>query len=123
MLQKTFSYDSYLNKISDNTFYQEIEILMNNHHFRHINKTYLSQWNDIEIFMLYIKLYEIIEDYFKPNNSKEIIMMIDYLMQNSITRKQLIEIFRNYQNNCIDIHQLLKKILKNNLKSLQFKKK
>ena len=68
MLQRSFSFDSYLNKISHNTFYQDVKKLMENDHFREINKKYLSQWNDVEIFMLYVKLYEIVEKYFQPKN-------------------------------------------------------
>lgn len=112
MLQRTHSYNSYLNHVAKNKCYSDLEILMESTFFQYINKTYLQQWSDIEVFILYIKLYNTIDEFMKPNNKKEIILWIDYLMNNSDIRKNLINIFRIFQTDGKTFENVLKKQIK-----------
>lgn len=115
MLHRSLSLDSYMNHIYENTFYNDLMRLMNDPIFIDINQKYMKQWSDVEVMILYIKLYDIIRINNPHLDMTEIIIIIDYFMNNSTIRKQIIYLFTEYKkDNSLSIPEMIQKLLKEN---------
>lgn len=103
MLQKSYS-DSFLSTssskiIESNPFYADLSRLMQDERFREINQLYFNRWSDIEVFVLYIKLYNVIEMIIPKDSSKDnIIGIIHVLMSHTESRRKLISLFQQFKN-------------------------
>lgn len=103
MLQKSYS-DSFLSTssskiIESNPFYADLSRLMQDERFREINQLYFNRWSDIEVFVLYIKLYNVIEMIIPKDSSKDnIISIIHMLMSHTESRRKLISLFQQFKN-------------------------
>jgi hypothetical protein len=70
---------------------------MNDTTFQKINKNYFQRWSDIEVFIIYVKLYDAIQR-ISPNLTRDkIISMIHILMTHCDSRRTLINVFENFK--------------------------
>lgn len=95
MLQRSKSFDSV---IRHNPFYLNLSNLMQDEQFRNINNMYFNKWSDIEVFILYVKLYDIIELLVSGQSKDNIINIIHILMSHTESRRKLISIFQQFKN-------------------------
>lgn len=99
MLSRSKSLDSMCkqNIIIENPFYSDLSSLMNDTTFQKINKNYFQRWSDIEVFIIYVKLYDAIQR-ISPNLTRDkIISMIHILMTHCDSRRTLINVFENFK--------------------------
>lgn len=99
MLSRSKSLDSMCkqNIIIENPFYSDLSSLMNDKTFQKINKNYFQRWSDIEVFIIYVKLYEAIQRISSNLTRDKIISMIHILMTHCDSRRTLINVFENFK--------------------------
>lgn len=114
MLSRSKSLDSIYkpNLILDNPFYSDLSSLMNDTNFQKINQNYFQRWTDIEVFIIYVKLYEAIQRIFPNLKRDKILSMIHVLMTHSDTRRTLIEVFENFKKDEESFLGILTKFIK-----------
>lgn len=96
-----------------NPFYSHLSSLMQDKTFREINSTYLSRWSDIEVFILYIKLYDVIERVVPREDTSKvnIINIIHVLMSHTESRRKLISLFQQFKNDEESFTDILKQYI------------
>lgn len=109
-------------ELKNNDFFFFLDKLMTHPELRgYINK-YFNEWSDIETTIMFIKLYQSIENEFKNSNciiqNEEIIAILKVLITNTHYRKEIISEMRRYQGfdnkkNCLEyVNSELKRIKK-----------
>lgn len=100
MLQKSRSFESAIPAASTriNPFYLNLSNIMQDEQFRTINSTYFNKWSDIEVFILYVKLYEVLELVVSVQSKDNIINIIHILMSHTESRRKLISLFQQFKN-------------------------
>lgn len=118
MIQKSRSESSFLsenkndNIISQNPFYLHLSTLMEDETFKNINELYFNRWSDIEVFILYVKLYNIIDIMITENHSKEfVINVIHVLMSHTESRRKLIHLFQEFKNDDASFSDIVKQYI------------
>jgi hypothetical protein len=115
--------------LTENPFFNDLENIMADDHFRTFYNKYFKDFSDVKIVTLYMKLYETIQIEYKEINNCEIdkellAYMIKELMSDNNSRKHIIESFDNYMNNkntknkrfILDIFKNIKEIKNDNKK-------
>jgi hypothetical protein len=87
--------------LSENEFFNDLDNIMTDDKFRTFYNKYFKNFNDIKTVLLYMKLYETIQIEYKEQNNCDIdnellAYMISELMNNSDTRKMIINSFNNF---------------------------
>ena len=87
--------------LSENEFFNDLDNIMTDDKFRTFYNKYFKNFNDIKTVLLYMKLYETIQLEYKEQNNCDIdnellAYMISELMNNSDTRKMIINSFNNF---------------------------
>lgn len=110
MLSRSKSADSMCNTrlVMENPFYSDLSSIMNDPTFQKINKNYFQRWSDIEVFFMYIKLYEAIETITPRLNKQDILSMIHVLMTHCDSRRKLVNIFQNFKQDEDSFLKILK---------------
>jgi hypothetical protein len=90
--------------LKENDFFNDLDYVMNDDNFRIFYDKYFKDFSDVKVVVLYMKLYETIQkEYFEINNKeieKELLAyIIKELMNDSFTRKIIINSFSDYENN------------------------
>jgi hypothetical protein len=90
--------------LKENNFFNDLDNIMSNNDFRIFYDKYFKDFSDVKIVILYMKLYETIQnEYFEINNrviEKEFLaFIIKELMSDNFTRKIIINSFNEYENN------------------------
>jgi hypothetical protein len=125
MLQKSQSSDSFLQTKkpvyeegkTDNTssqlrrlnpFYNDLSELMRDDRFRQVNRLYFNRWSDIEVFVLYVKLYDVIEMIMTDRHRDEVIDVIHMLMSHTESRRKLISLFQQFKEDDASFKDVVK---------------
>lgn len=103
------SFDS---AIHHNPFYLNLSNIMQDEQFRKINSMYFNKWSDIEVFILYIKLYDIIEVLVSGQSKDNIINIIHILMSHRESRRKLISLFQEFKNDQESFTDIVKQYIK-----------
>lgn len=113
MLQKSQSFDSGYRRhaIITNPFYTDLSNIMNDGCFLEINRKYLKTWSDIEVFILYMKLYEVIKTMTIAQSRSDILSVIHVLMSHTESRKQLIGLFERFKSEEESFEEVLKQFM------------
>jgi hypothetical protein len=87
--------------LSENEFFNDLDGIMTDDKFRTFYNKYFKNFNDIKTVLLYMKLYETIQIEYREQNNCDIdnellAYMISELMNNSDTRKMIINSFNNF---------------------------
>ena len=87
--------------LSENEFFNDLDSIMTDDKFRIFYNKYFKNFNDIKTVLLYMKLYETIQIEYREQNNCDIdnellAYMISELMNNSDTRKMIINSFNNF---------------------------
>lgn len=87
--------------LSENEFFNDLDSIMTDDKFRVFYNKYFKNFNDIKTVLLYMKLYETIQIEYREQNNCDIdnellAYMISELMNNSDTRKMIINSFNNF---------------------------
>jgi hypothetical protein len=87
--------------LSENEFFNDLDNIMTDDKFRTFYNKYFKNFNDIKTVLLYMKLYETIQIEYREQNNCDIdnellAYMISELMNNSDTRKMIINSFNNF---------------------------
>lgn len=90
--------------LDENDFFNDLDKLMGNCEFKNFYKKYFTDYTDIKIAILYMKLYETLQIEYKIKNGcdieKEVLAYImKELMSNNETRKNIIDAFNDYIEN------------------------
>ena len=107
-----------------NDFFKDLHNLMKNKEFKQFYNKYFNNWFDIELMMMYMKLYDTIENTyyykFKENIDSDLLLFIlREVIRNNETRKTIInnfELFKKGINNNKFNLKKMKKIKKLKLK-------
>jgi hypothetical protein len=105
-----------------NEFLRELYIMMNDSKFRLFVNKYLDNWTNIKNIILFIKLFECIENeyelLFNKKITKEIMLYtIKHLFNDKKLRKMVLKYYENFQN------YNYKNLLENDVKNEKKKKK
>ena len=89
------------NEIQTNSFFTFLNKLMTNTDLRPFIDEYFSEWSDIETTIMFIKLYQSIENEFKKNGcgttGEEIIAIVKGLITTPVYRQEIVQEMRRYQ--------------------------
>ena len=104
--------------LSENSFFNDLDNIMNNIEFRNFYDKYFKDFTDTKIVLLYMKLYETLQIEYKEKNGcdieKEVLVYImKELMSDNISRTNIIEAFNNYTENKIKNKKYLLDIFEN----------
>lgn len=93
--------------VSSNPFYNDLVEVMKNPCFRSFCAKYMSHWSDVETSMLYVKLYELLEQFMgePPGREADVLAVIDKIMNNAPSRRRVIQMFRDYQQDHVSLQQ------------------
>ena len=105
------------NKIyNNNTYFKDLHDIMQNEKFRKFYDKYYKNWGEIEVMMMYMKLYESIEkEYFQQFNEKiskeKVLYIVKQIIKNKDSRKYTVkqlQQFKNFEksNNKIELKKL-----------------
>ncbi len=109
----------------ENDFFKDLHNLMNNNEFKQFYNKYFTNWVDIEVMMMYMKLYETIKHSYQLKFNHEIsysviLFMLRQIIRNNETRRMVMDNFELFKKGIIDNKKLrkIKKIqrLQNKLK-------
>jgi hypothetical protein len=105
---------------NDNEFLRELYIMMNDSKFRIFVNKYLDNWTNIKNIILFIKLFECIENeyelLFNKKITKEVMLYsIKHLFNDKNLRKMVLKYYEDFQN--YNYKYLLKKDNKKNKKN------
>ena len=87
--------------LSENEFFNDLDSIMTDDKFRTFYNKYFKNFNDIKTVLLYMKLYETIQIEYREHNNCDIdnellAYMISELMNNSDSRKLIMNSFNNF---------------------------
>ena len=90
--------------LDDNPFFNGLDNVMQNAEFRNFYDKYFKDYSDIKTVILYMKLYQTIEEEYKNINGCDIdkgflAYMLKELMCNDITRKNILKSFNDFTEN------------------------
>ena len=91
-----------IKKYKKNNFFDELYNIMKNNEFKKFYNNYLDSWDNCEVMIMYLKLFETIEtEYFKKFNQnishKLMNAYLSKIMNDSILRQAVIESFSKYR--------------------------
>ena len=88
-------------EIENNSFFTFLNKLMTNNDLRPYIDEYFGEWSDIETTIMFIKLYQSIENEFKKNGcettGEEIIAIVKGLITTPVYRQEIVQEMRRYQ--------------------------
>ena len=94
-----------------NSFFQSLSNLMEHPEFKNIFREHFKSWEDIKLFVMFLKVYEKIGDQFPEFNGYQKISLLKKLFDTSNTRqlicKEIIQTYNISKSN--KIKKLLKK--------------
>lgn len=106
-----------------NDFFKDLHNLMKNEEFKTFYNKYFNSWFDIELMMMYMKLYETIETTYKLKFNETIpyeliLFMLREIIRNNETRKTVVDNFELFKKGIMNNfnYNKLKKIKKLKLK-------
>lgn len=96
------NYKLLINK-NKNKFFEDLYLLMNNNLFREFFNKYFTSWDEINTIILYLKLYETIEYFYRQKynkniNKNHINILLYNLFINSILRKIILNNYELYKS-------------------------
>ena len=112
------------NKIyQNNDYFKDLHNMMQNKEFRNFYNKYYKNWGEIEVMMMYMKLYESIEnEYYNSFNKKisreQILYIVKEIIKNKNSRKYTFKQFKEFKSG----NNKLIKNIKNNKKKTIIKK-
>jgi hypothetical protein len=91
-----------LNIVKENTFFKDLNNLMNNVEFKKIYNKYFTNWDDIQAMIFFMKLhstinYEYNRIYNKKIDDTEMELVLFQVMDNQNTRKMALSLFNEYK--------------------------
>lgn len=69
-----------------NSFFQSLSNVMEHPEFKNVFNKHFKSWDDIEVFVMFLKLYEKIGDQFPEFNGYQKLYLVKSLIDNSETR-------------------------------------
>jgi len=84
-------------------FLNDLCILMESAEFLYLRKQYMKEWSDVETMFMYIFMYEYItkeyqQRFHRKIQKEEMIQILQRIFCERELRKQVVQLFRNYQN-------------------------
>ena len=94
--------NKYIKKYKKNNFFDELYNIMKNNEFKKFYNNYLDSWDNCEVMIMYLKLFETIEtEYFKKFNQnishKLMNAYLNKIMNDSKLRQAVIQSFDKYR--------------------------
>ena len=88
---------------NNNTYFKDLHDMMQNKQFRTFYDKYYRNWGEIEVMMMYMKLYESIEnEYFQQFNEKiskeKVLYIVKEIIKNKGSRKYTLNKFKELKN-------------------------
>lgn len=96
-----------------NIFFDNLYNLMNDKSFKFFYDEYFDTWDNIEVMIMYIKLFDLIQnEYFKKFHkiitNDEMNEYLFKIMNNKVLRKMVVDSFLNYKKNNNKIFEINK---------------
>ena len=87
-----------------NTFFKDLHNMMQNEQFRKFYDKYYKDWGEIKVMMMYMKLYESIENEYyqqfgKKISKEKVLYIVRQIIRNKESRKYALEQLKNFENN------------------------
>lgn len=94
------------NIYANHDFYRSLTNLLENPEFKILFKDYFGSWKDIELFVMFLKLYEKIGDQFPDFNGYQKIYLVKSLIENANSRKVICAELRNSRLALCDVPRI-----------------
>ncbi len=90
--------------LNENCFFNDLDKMMSNSEFRDFYNKYFTDFQDIRLILMFMKLYETLEVEYKNHCGEEIsneavIYIIKEIMCNNTLRKEVVESFDRFSDN------------------------
>ena len=87
----------------ENNFFKDLHNLMSNKQFKQFYDKYFTNWFDIEVMLMYMKLYDTMkttyeQKYKQPIDQHTLLFMIREVIRNNESRKYVLENFELFKN-------------------------
>jgi hypothetical protein len=83
---------------SSNTFFHSLGNLMEHPEFQHVFKEHFNSWEDIKLFVMFLKVYEKIGDQFPNFNGYQKLALVKSLIGTSSSRRLICDEIINTYN-------------------------
>jgi hypothetical protein len=90
--------------LNENSFFNDLDKMMSNSEFRDFYGKYFTDFQDIRLILMFMKLYETLEVEYKNHYGEEIsseavTFIIKEIMCNNTLRKEVVESFDRFSDN------------------------
>lgn len=110
----------------ENEFFRDLHNLMKIKEFSNFYKKYFTDWFEIELMMMYMKLYTMIKDSYELKYKKKIstelhMVLLKEIIKNNESRKMILDNFELFKKGILN-EKYLKKIKKYKKLKIEFDK-
>ena len=91
-----------------NPFFNSLANIMETPEFMYIFDKHFDTWDNIELFVMFAKVYDSITKQFPDMLGYEKVALVKRLVDNSNTRKMMCQEIKNFRNSTIDKNKIKK---------------